>query len=195
MTLESLPDFVSLNYDVTETHHATAILERDFPDEWQDILSVLQDFRLYRSDVQKRGGRKSPVAEAIDSRLYRLGWVEKSFETRVMVDHVSRESPTHKVDCYKNRVALEVEWNNKDPFYDRDLNNFRLLFELRTISVGVLITRSDELQAIFNALGRGASFGASTTHWGKLVPRLEGGAGGGCPVLAVGIRRSLYVED
>jgi len=33
------------------------------------------------------------------------------------------------VDCFKNRVAIEVEWNNKDPFYDRDLNNFRLLYD------------------------------------------------------------------
>jgi len=33
------------------------------------------------------------------------------------------DSPTHKVDCYKNRIALELEWNNKDPFFDRDLNN------------------------------------------------------------------------
>jgi hypothetical protein len=49
------------------------------------------------------------------------------------------------VDCFKNGVALEVEWSNKDPFFDRDLNNFRLLFELRAISVGIIITKSDEL--------------------------------------------------
>jgi hypothetical protein len=36
-------------------------------------------------------------------------------------------------------VALEVEWNNKDPFYDRDLNNFRLLFDLQVIDVGVIM--------------------------------------------------------
>ena len=27
---------------------------------------------------------------------------------------------------FKNRIAVEMEWNNKDPFYDRDLNNFRI---------------------------------------------------------------------
>jgi hypothetical protein len=35
----------------------------------------------------------------------------------------------------------------------------------------------------------------STTHMGKLLPRVEGGSGGGCPILAFGIRPSLYVED
>lgn len=98
------------------------------------------------------------------------------------------------MDCYKNRVALEVGWNNKDPFFDRDLNNFRLLFELRAIGVGVIVTRSDELQAVFDSLGRGSSYGSSTTHMSKLLPRLEGGSGGGCPILVFGIKRSLYLD-
>jgi hypothetical protein len=92
-------------------------------------------------------------------------------------------------------VALEVEWNNKDPFFDRDLNNFRLLFELRAIDVGVIITRSAELQNIFKKLGKGASYGAATTHHEKLWPKLEGGGGGGCPVLTFAITPALYVDD
>jgi Restriction endonuclease BglII len=80
-------------------------------------------------------------------------------------------------------------------FFDRDLNNFRLLFELRAISVGVIITRSDELQEVFNNLGRGSSYGSSTTHLKKLLSRIEGGGGGGCPILAVGITKRLYIDD
>jgi len=70
-----------------------------------------------------------------------------------------------------------------------------LLFELRAVSVGIIITRCDNLQDIFNDLGRGASFGASTTHMSKLLPRIEGGGGGGCPVLVIGISKELYIED
>jgi hypothetical protein len=105
------------------------------------------------------------------------------------------DAPTHKVDCFRNRIAVEIEWNNKDPFYDRDLNNFRLLFDLRAISAGVIITRCDELQSIFKELGRGASYGASTTHMSKLLPRIEGGSGAGCPLLIIGISKKLYVEN
>lgn len=141
------------------------------------------------------GGRKSKVSEFIDSFLYDRGWVEKQFETHVIVDDVQRDTPTHKIDCLKNRVALEIEWNNKDPFYDRDLNNFRLLFDLQAISVGVIITRCDELQDIFNDLGRGSSYGNSTTHMAKLLPRIEGGSGAGCPLIVFGITKSLYLED
>ena len=113
---------------------------------------------------------------------------------RISVDGRDMESPTHAVDCFKTRVALEIEWNNKDPFFDRDLNNFRLLFDLRVISVGIIITRCDELQEIFDSLGRGKSYGASTTHMSKLLPRIQGGGGAGCPLLVFGIRRSLYVR-
>jgi hypothetical protein len=113
----------------------------------------------------------------------------------MLVDGDVIESPTHSVDCFKNRIALEIEWNNKDPFFDRDLNNFRLLFDLRVISVGVIITRCDELQGVFKSLNRGPSYGASTTHMSKLLPRIEGGGGGGCPILVAGIRKSLYLDE
>jgi len=195
MGIELLPEFVRENYEVHEWKHACAILAVDFPPEWRDICAVLTDFRLLRSSITVGGGRKSKVSEAIDSALYARGWVEKKFDTRISIDDVAIESPTHQIDCFKNGVALEVEWNNKDPFYDRDLNNFRLLFELRAVSVGIIVTRSDELQSIFDSLGRGQSFGSSTTHMGKLLPRVRGGGGGGCPLLVFGVGNSLYVED
>lgn len=145
MSIELLPDFIRENYEVHEWKHSCAILKEDFPEEWEDIISVLHEFRLYKSWITNPGGRKSQISESIDSYLYQRGWVEKEFNTQVVVDEHTMDTPTHKVDCFKNRVALEIEWNNKDPFYDRDLNNFRLLFDLRAISVGVIITRCDAL--------------------------------------------------
>jgi hypothetical protein len=191
-----LPDFINEHYEVHEWKHACAILKGDFPHEWQDIIDVLTAFRLRRSWINVGGGSKSQIAQCIDDFLIRdRGWEEKDFATKVVVDENVYDSPTHKVDCFKNRVALELEWNNKDPFYDRDLNNFRLLFDLRAISVGIIITRADELQDIFKSLGRGQSFGASTTHMSKLLPRIEGGGGAGCPLLVFGITKKLYIED
>jgi len=99
------------------------------------------------------GGAKSIIAQRIDSFLATRQWKEKKFATKIRVDAEEWDSPTHKVDCFKGRVGLEIEWNNKDPFYDRDLNNFRLLFDLRVIEVGVIVTRASNLQAIFRSLG------------------------------------------
>ncbi|MDD5267411.1 MAG: BglII/BstYI family type II restriction endonuclease [Methylococcales bacterium] len=195
MSIELLPEFILEHYELHEWKHSCAILQGDFPEEWTDIISVLNEFRLYKSWITNPGGRKSQISEFLDSYLYGRGWVEKEFNTQVVVDEHIMDAPTHRVDCFRNRVAIEIEWNNKDPFYDRDLNNFRLLFDLRAISVGVIITRCDELQEIFKELGRGSSYGASTTHMSKLLPRIEGGSGAGCPLLVIGISKKLYVED
>ena len=195
MSIESFSAFIKEHYEIHEWRHATAILEADFPREWDDIIACLSEFRLFRSEVQAPGGRKSPISERLDSFFYKRGWEEKAFRTEVVVDFLNIPNPTHGIDCYKNSVALEVEWNNKDPFYDRDLNNFRVLFDLRAISVGVIITRTDELQGLFDQLGKGKSYGASTTHMSRLLPRIEGGGAGGCPILLFGISRSLYVDD
>jgi hypothetical protein len=195
MVLSGLPSFILDNYEVHEWRHASAILATDYAKELAEIVEVLTAFRLLRSELMQAGGSKSSIAARIDSGLTKKGWKEKKFTTKIVVDSVEYDSPTHKVDCFKNRVGLEIEWNNKDPFFDRDLNNFRLLFDLRALSVGVIVTRCDELQAIVASLGRGTSFGNSTTHMSKLLPRLDGGGGGGCPVLVLGITKKLYVKD
>jgi hypothetical protein len=183
---------IQKKFEIHEWRHATAILKSDFPTEFGEICDVLNRFKLHKSWITEGGGRKSKISEWIDGELSKLGWKAKNFDTRIKVDDTETESPTHEVDCFKNRIALEIEWNNKDPFFDRDLNNFRLLFDLRVISVGVIVTRCDELQQVFNEIGRGSSFGASTTHMSKLLPRIEGGGGAGCPLLVFGIRKAAY---
>jgi hypothetical protein len=190
-----VPVDVAKRYEVHEWRNGLAILATAHGEEWANIVEVLRGFRLLKSDVLQPGGSKGLISSKLDAHFTKLGWAEKKFDTKIVVDTAEHVAPTHKVDCYKNRVALEVEWNNKDPFFDRDLNNFRLLFDLRAIDAGVIITRCTELQQIFDKLGRGPSFGNSTTHMAKLLPRLEGGSGGGCPVVVFGIRGAAYVED
>jgi hypothetical protein len=129
MGLELIPAALRAKYTFEERDHACAILARDFPSEFDDLL---------------------------------------------------------------DRVGVEVEWNNKTEFYDRDLNNFRLLKDLRVLPVGVIITRLTELQTLFNQLGKGKSYGASITHWDKLVPKVHGGGAGCCPMLLVGMGMKCY---
>ena len=191
-----VPEDLRALYEVHEWRNGLAVLTAACPDEWADIQAALHDFRLYASEIIKRGGNRSQIAIRIDSLLAVRGWRKRQFDTKVVVDALERSSPTHEIDMFKGGVAFETEWNNKDPFYDRDLNNFRLLFDLRVIQVGVIVTRCDELQALAVELGRErGSYGASTTHMGKLLPRLEGGGGGGCPVIVFGIRRAAFVDD
>lgn len=197
-TLDLIPKELSEFYEFQEWRNAVAVLATAYPEEWADILEILADFRILRSDIGElgeKGGGKSKVAIRMDRMFRARQWIPKEFDTKIVIDNVPIESPTHEVDCFKGKVALELEWNNKTEFYDRDLNNFRLLFDLRVADVGVIITRCDELQAVFNSIGKGSSYGSTTTILSKLKRKADGGAGGGCPVLAVGMKSTLYLDD
>jgi hypothetical protein len=192
MGLELLPEHLHQRYRFEEREHACAILAHDFPAEFADILNCLDTFCLRHSYIAIAGGSRSLIPITIDGFLRNRGWREKSFRIDIKIDDQSVPVPTHKIYNFKNRVGVEVEWNNKTEFYDRDLNNFRLLRELRVLSVGVIIMRLTELQAIFNRLGRGSSYGNSTTHWDKLIPKVDGGGAGGCPLLLIGLGVNCY---
>jgi hypothetical protein len=187
-----LPEDIRDAYQIEERHHAFSILKIDFPEQWKDLIEVLREFKLTRTDFAKKGGNKSPIARAIDGLFFKRGWVEKSFDIQVLADGQETLAPTHHVDYYKNRIAVETEWNNKDPFFDRDLTTFRLLFELNVLSVGIIITRADELQEVFIELGKLTAAGMSTTHMSKLIPKMYNRASGGCPILAFGITKKKY---
>ena len=190
-----LPDDILSLYECHQWKHAAAILATDFPNEAKDVVAVLREVRLRKSFMTEPGGGKSLYAQAIDKAFREKGWIPQRFNTAIVVDEQKTLSPTHEVDCFKNRIAIELEWSNKDPFYDRDLNNFRLLFDLRVISVGVIITKSDELAGLLSDLGVWGKYGTTTTWMSKLLPRVLGGGGGGCPLLVFGIRKGLYMED
>ena len=119
-TIHLVPDDLRALYHVKEWRNATGVLATACPDEWADIIDLLRSFRLLRSEVVVGGGNRSLVSRRIDGAFYARGWVEKGFQTAITVDATRFDSPTHAVDCFRNGVALEVEWNNKDPFFDRD---------------------------------------------------------------------------
>jgi hypothetical protein len=130
------PADIRNSYQIEERHHACSILKTDFSMQWRDLIEVLRNFRLKKSELSTPGGNKSPIARALDGLFFQRGWVEKSFDIKVTADGRETLAPTHHVDYFKNRIAVETEWNNKDPFFDRDLTTFRLLFEFNVLSVG-----------------------------------------------------------
>lgn len=198
MVVSVVPEDIQKAYELHEWRHAWAVLATDFPEEFNELIKVLREFKLKSSYIIVGGGNKGPIAKDLDQKLGSLGWKVKNFDTQLVLDKVPIDSPTHEIDCFKNKVALEIEWNNKDPFFDRDLNNFRLLFDLRAISVGIIITRSTHLhEETFRSLPPTVhrKYGASTTHMGKLLPKLNGGGGGGCPIIAIGIGKGNWHED
>ena len=79
------------------------------------IIAVLGGFVLRKSDIMAGGGAKSNVSGTIDKAFYDLGWREHEFKTTFRVDGNERSSRTHKIDCLRGLVGLEIEWNSKGP--------------------------------------------------------------------------------
>ena len=227
-------------FDVETRNHAGAILAGDFGAEAEALMSALLAFRLTSQEIIQSGGGHAESTMRLRDALKSAGWRKHTFVVRTSVDGVLREAISHEVDhihtAPAGTLALEIEWNNKDPFFDRDLENFQRLHAQGAISVGIMVTRGASLQAalvgiVASALRRAGildvaeldswgvkertarqrknldallerqmpfadafarsfvsdKYGQATTHWSKLMERINRGVGNPCPLLLIGL--------
>ncbi len=137
-------------FDVHAQNHAEAILHGDFDGILEGLVSVLLSFALTPREIVQSGGGQATSTMRLRDALYARGWHKHEFVVQTIVDGQEREATSHEVDhvlrADNGVLALEIEWNNKDPFFDRDLENFQRLHAQGAISVGILITRGASLQ-------------------------------------------------
>jgi hypothetical protein len=137
-------------FDIVTMHHAAAILKHDMPAAISELVEVLTSFAIPIEDIVRGGGGEADSTQRLRKRLAALGWPNHEFVVTKVVDGQPTQSESHTVDHVKkfgeSTFALEIEWNNKDPFYDRDLENFKRLHSEGAISVGGIITRGKSLQ-------------------------------------------------
>ncbi len=177
------------------TRYADVILSEAFPDHWDDLRHALDSFHPTFGELRAAGGNRTPFVARFDASLEARGWGKRSVDIGKLIDgELVTAVRGHEIDMFRARsgidrypgVGCEMEWNNKDPFFDRDLLNFQSLHREGVLAVGVLVTRGPTLQDVVKRT-IGPKFGESTTHWRKLVERVNLGGGGECPLLVVGI--------
>ncbi len=139
-------------FEIQFESHAAAIMEKDFPDALGDIEKVLTAVQIPILEIIGSGGGETKATQRLRHAFNDLKWHKKHFEIKKIINGVERESISHEVDHAKafpndKVVALEIEWNNKDPFFDRDLENFKRLHAEGAISVGVIVTRGSGLHS------------------------------------------------
>lgn len=260
-------DFLTnMGFEVRFESHAVAILDRDFPTALEDIENALKEFEIPITEIIGSGGGETKGTQRLRRALSAFGWRKTNFEIRKNIRysdadsdgesiHIERESTTHQIDHVKafagnyagnKLIALEIEWNNKDPFFDRDLENFKRLHAEGAISVGVIITRGPVLHenmldfvytyameqniGSFEDLERlhigitpkqksaistrttrprnpiafarawadkfvSDKYGEATTHWNKLIARIDRGVGNPCPLLLIGLPATIVKFD
>jgi hypothetical protein len=209
-TVKHLPE----GYEYGVTRYADVILQTSFAERFSNILSSLITYHPSLEELIESGGGRTVFTKRFDDSLSsqledgvevwgkRNITISKSVGFDANPREVSRVRG-HEIDMFGLRsvespfpgIAVEMEWNNKDPFYDRDLNNFQALHREGAIAVGVIVTRGRRLQ---NLLGVALDkYGSASTHWDKLIPKVNLGGGGECPLFLVGIEpeRILNVES
>jgi hypothetical protein len=139
-------------FEIQFESHAAAILEKDFPAAIDDIENVLSAMQIPILELIGSGGGETKATQRLRHAFALLEWHKKIFEIKKIINGVERESISHEVDHAKpfdndKVVALEIEWNNKDPFFDRDLENFKRLHAEGAISVGIIVTRGPALHS------------------------------------------------
>jgi len=138
-------------FQVLTLHHAEAILEHDMSSAVDELEAVLLDATIPVEELVYGGGGEGELTQRLRRALADThGWKKHIFEIKKIVDGVEKESISHEIDHVKvfatGTFALEIEWNNKDPFFDRDLENFKRLHADGVISIGAIVTRGTSLQ-------------------------------------------------
>ena len=210
------PDLLE-KFEFYSYNHALEIITQAFPAEWSEIVDCLRQLRITTDDLRESGGNETKIPKKFDDVLYPRGWREirisgdlhikfyprqaEPFEEKVIPGYIDG----HNIDFLKNRIAFDLEWNSKDQTFDRDLLAMRTYYDCDLVSAGIIITRSAELNDIFKTIydydGKTRQwkpilrkYGASTTWMGKLTYRLDSRRNGGCPILAVGIRKPCITD-
>jgi Restriction endonuclease BglII len=137
-------------FEVVALHHAEAILEHDMRSAQGELEEVLVSIRLPIGELVRGGGGEGELTQRLRRSLESLGWKKHNFEVIKTIDGRESESLSHTIDHVKRfkggSIALEIEWNNKDPFFDRDLDTFKRLHADGAISIGAIVTRGTSLQ-------------------------------------------------
>lgn len=147
---------IDAGFDIAIRNHAGAILNVDFPEIAAELEDALLDVKIPVEELVGSGGGEAQSTQRLRKRLYASGWPKHNFDFKLIVDGRETVSNSHEIDHVRRAengtIACEIEWNNKDPFFDRDLENFQRLHAQSAISVGVLITRGASLQAAMHGL-------------------------------------------
>lgn len=217
---DCIPSNVLEKFEFYNYNHALEILTQAFPNEWNEVMDCLAQLDISVDDLTAAGGNETNIPKKFDDVLYPYGWREIKITGDLIIKKYPRQANQrgrfasepyeektimgyidgHNIDFVKNRVAFDLEWNSKDQTFDRDLLAMRTYYDCDIISAGIIVTRSEELNEIFRStIGNDGQalikkYGASTTWMGKLLPRLDSRRNGGCPILAVGIKKQCVSD-
>lgn len=215
-----LPALARQHWAFMETNSAAAVMKATCPQEWADVVAVLETYRLDPQTWLKPGGNRGDVADQIDGEFGARGWRETRLDLETRGILIAKDGTLvgelppirqegYLVDNFKNRIVLDVEWNAKDGNLDRDLAAYRSWFDAGLISAGVIITK-DRLALLQLARELWLQYQitlpeternprlpidlttSTVTAFDKAQQRVRRGVMGSCPVLIIAANEQTW---
>lgn len=167
--MKSFQDLSLAGFPTASFFHADTIIRHDFGTTEEKLCSLVDNFRASIDELVTGGGGRSAITQRFAKPFEIAGWNKRNFDVTTQINGIETTSRSHEVDhVYEfidgDRVctlALEIEWNTKNTFSHRDLENFRQLHMVRGIDAAVILCRKtgfdddvvDMLEAYAKQLG------------------------------------------
>jgi len=138
--LALLDKLVEKGFEIQFESHAAAILEKDFPEALTDLEQALGTLTIPITEIIGSGGGETKGTQRMRRAFNNVGWHKFIFEIRKIINGTEREAISHEIDHVKDfgkyKLALEIEWNNKEGrFWGRDLNGSRIAHKIGEIKL------------------------------------------------------------
>jgi len=162
-----IPDNILIAYEVHNWRNALQVLSAAYPHEWEDLLSVLGQWRFSPLSDDVRARSTVRRLGRFDRALNVRGWKKRRIMINVIVDEAQHESRTYVIDRLKARVGFEIELSSDGHPFVENLEKFSALFDLQVLDIGIIMTDVGQMRSVLQPL--------------------IAGTGGGCPVLVLGL--------
>jgi len=122
--------------------HASAILEKEFPKELSEVLSILKSVNFVHLEKEKSRSRKGKVVsikaisaastnKLLGAALHSKGW-------QVTPKIISKSESNLAADAKKGKIQVEIQFGNMARWYT-DVFKFLLSYSADDIEVGILV--------------------------------------------------------
>ena len=144
-------------WEVQEFNDAFDAAHRYFEGELLELCEVLEEtvVNLERDIIASGGGRTKFVQE-LAGKFNKKKWkkdniqVTNKIEFNQKINAKVTKASSHEVDHLiiaegEKLAILEIEWNNKSEFFDRDIHNILSSWEAHAVELGIIVTRGEKL--------------------------------------------------
>ena len=87
-----IPEDLKELYEIHDFKHASTILSKDFPNEFDEICTALRMFRFTDEDILTAGGNESRIPKIFSDILRPMGWNEKNLAAELKVYEIKGRS-------------------------------------------------------------------------------------------------------